>query len=633
MRDWISVKRAFRSAALLLLAAAAFAQPKNELRAVWLTNVASNVLTSDQNIVEAMDYLASIGINVVFPVVYNSGYTLYPSKVMNDHFGIPVYPNASYSSRDFLDRLVIEAHRNGIEVIPWFEYGFSTSYSLNGGHILAKYPSWALKDNTGALVVDNGFDWMSPLHPGPQNLMISLMTEVMDKYDVDGVQGDDRLPAMPVEGGYDSATVALYKAEHLGASPPASFNNADWMRWRADKLNEFLARVRDSVKVRGQNMILSVSPAPYYWGYNQLLQDSKSWVQMGLLDNVIPQLYQYNLSDFNYAMNTTWNDVGQYAPNVFSSGILARVGSYNVDTTFLGQMLNASRAKGAKGECFFFYEGLRANSNRIGNYLKNNFYQSTSTVPFRNGKVWIPKAAIVNETDPGIAQSGTWYEYLMKGYAGSIIRASDSVKNAELRYSVAVPTSAFYDIFAFRTPNTPWTQNARYTLYSDTDSAVVIVDQSDLSKKGWYKLGTVYLTSGNRTVLKLDNSLVESGKFVVSDAVMLMLNRRRSPNVVLGAEESIENNAMLPRSAELMHNFPNPFNPSTEIGFRIAQRGHVLLTVYDLLGRTVATLVDEQRSAGTYSVRFNATELSSGIYFYSLRIGGATITKKMTLIK
>ncbi|MFZ4621768.1 MAG: family 10 glycosylhydrolase, partial [Bacteroidota bacterium] len=609
------------------------AQPKNELRAVWMTNVASNVLTSDQNIVEAMDYLASIGINVVFPVVYNSGYTLYPSKIMNDLFGVAAYPSSAYNTRDFLDRLVIEAHRNGIEVIPWFEYGFSTSYSANGGHILAKYPSWALKDNAGALIVDNGFDWMSPLNPAPQNFMLSLMTEVMDNYNVDGVQGDDRLPAMPVEGGYDSATVALYKIEHLGANPPSSFSDADWMRWRADKLTEFLGRVRDSVKVRGKNMILSVSPAPYYWGYAQLLQDSKSWVQQGLLDNVIPQLYQYNIGDFNYALNTTWNDVGQYGPNVFSSGILARVGSYNVDTTFLGQMMNAGRTKGAKGECFFFYEGIRANSNRVGTYLKNNFYQTSAAVPFRNGKVWIPKAAIVNETDAGVAKNGVWSEYLMKGYSGSIIRASDSVKNAELRYSFTVPASAFYDVYTYRTPNTPWTKNARYTLISESDSSSVIVDQSDLVKKGWFKLGTVYLTAGNRTALKLDNSLIEPGKYVVADAAMLMINRRRSPDVVLGVNAPQSERTSIPQTAELSRNYPNPFNPTTQIEYTIAEKGEVQVSVYDLLGRQTAILVNEQKGPGTYSLRFDAHGLASGTYFYSLRTNSEIITRRMVLIK
>lgn len=623
----------YRIVLVVFLCGLITAQPKNELRAVWMTNVASNVLTSDQNIVEAMDYLASVGINVVFPVVYNSGYTLYPSKVMKDLFGVAAFPSSAYNTRDFLDRLVIEAHRNGIEVIPWFEYGFATSYSASGGHILAKFPSWALKDNTGALIVDNGFDWMSPLQPGPQNFMLSLMTEVIDSYNVDGVQGDDRLPAMPVEGGYDSATVALYASEHLGGTPPAAFSNADWMRWRADKLNAYLARVRDSVKVRGKNVILSVSPAPYYWGYAQLLQDSKSWVQLGLIDNVIPQLYQYNISDFNYALNTTWNDVGQYGPALFSSGILARVGSYNVDTTFLGQMLTAARAKGSKGECYFFYEGIRANNNTVGTYLKNKFYSSPATPPFRAGKVWIPKGTIVNETDPGATRTGTWSEYLMKGFAGSVIRASDSVKNAVVRYSFSVPATAYYDVFTYRTPNTPWTKNARYTLISDTDSSTVIVDQSDLTKKGWFKAGTVRLTAGSRTALTLDNTLVEPGTYAVADAAMLMINRRRSPDVVLAVDGNGSTPVSVPHTTELSLNYPNPFNPSTRIDYRIAAKGPVRLTVCDVLGRVVSVPVDAVQEAGAHSCTFDASGLSSGTYFYSLRTGSEQMTRRMVLLK
>ena len=83
--------------------------------------------------------------------------------------------------------------------------------------------------------------------------MLSLVTEVIDKYDVDGVQGDDRLPAMPVEGGYDSVTVAIYQSEHGGANPPNNPGDPNWKRWRADKLNEFFWRMRDSVKVRGSS--------------------------------------------------------------------------------------------------------------------------------------------------------------------------------------------------------------------------------------------------------------------------------------------------------------------------------------------------------------------------------------------
>ena len=93
---------------------------------------------------------------------------------MDSLFNAPTIPDASFQNRDFLDRLVIEAHRVGIEVIPWFEFGFSSSYSLNGGHIVAKFPTWALKNNQGNLVVKNGFDWLSGINPEVQNYMLSL---------------------------------------------------------------------------------------------------------------------------------------------------------------------------------------------------------------------------------------------------------------------------------------------------------------------------------------------------------------------------------------------------------------------------------------------------------------------------
>ena len=627
--------------AFLVLISILEAQEKSELRAVWLTNVDSNVLSTDQNISDAMDYLASIGVNVVFPVVYNKGYTLYPSATMSKLFNAPVLPNSPFVNRDYLERIVIEAHRNGIEVIPWFEFGFATSYSLNGGHILAKYPAWALKNVSGNLIVDNGFDWMSAINPDAQNFMLSLMMEVLDNYGVDGVQGDDRLPAMPVEGGYDSVTVQIYKSENSGQPPPADNFNAAWMRWRADKLTQYLSRLRDSVKVRGKNVILSMSPTPYYWGYRELLQDSKTWAQQGLVDNLIPQLYQYTISDYNYALNTTWNDVGQYNPKVFAAGVLAKVGTYVVDTLLLGQMLNANRTKAVKGECLFFYEGLRASSDRVGNFMKRNFYQTPAVPPYRDGKRWIPKAKIVNETDDAAVKSGAWLVYQMKGYQGAIYRTDDTARTVAIRYSFLVDNSAFYDVYTFSTPNTPWTQQASYTVYGDRDSLKITVDQSDLAKKGWCKIGTVFLSAGSRSVVKLDNSKLEPGKYLVADAVMLQLNRRLSPNVIVSVKEPDATINVVPKSFELGNSYPNPFNPTTNFEFRIANFELVTLKVFDVLGREICTLVNEVRPAGVYHVRWDASSLPSGVYFYRLCAGDASTssarglveTKKMILAK
>lgn len=82
-----------------------------------------------------------------------------------------------------------------------------------------------------------------------------------------------------------------------------------------------------------------------------------------------------------------------------------------------------------------------------------------------------------------------------------------------------------------------------------------------------------------------------------------------------------------------LSNYPNPFNPSTVIKYELTQNTTVRLQVFDMLGREVVTLVDEQQSAGEYSATFDASMLSSGNYIYRLQVGSQVVTKQMTLIK
>ncbi len=89
----------------------------------------------------------------------------------------------------------------------------------------------------------------------------------------------------------------------------------------------------------------------------------------------------------------------------------------------------------------------------------------------------------------------------------------------------------------------------------------------------------------------------------------------------------------LPEQFSLEQNYPNPFNPSTTIKYSIPTSEFVSLKVYDVLGNEVATLVNEEKPAGSYEVNFNAAKLSSGIYFYTLHAGSHTQTKKLILLK
>jgi hypothetical protein len=96
---------------------------------------------------------------------------------------------------------------------------------------------------------------------------------------------------------------------------------------------------------------------------------------------------------------------------------------------------------------------------------------------------------------------------------------------------------------------------------------------------------------------------------------------------------SIKNLNNIPAAYNLNQNYPNPFNPVTRIIYDIPKQGLVNLRIFDLLGREVKTLVNEVKAAGSYSIDYNAAELSSGIYIYRLECNGFADTKRMILLK
>ena len=96
---------------------------------------------------------------------------------------------------------------------------------------------------------------------------------------------------------------------------------------------------------------------------------------------------------------------------------------------------------------------------------------------------------------------------------------------------------------------------------------------------------------------------------------------------------NLDDTKNLPTDFVLQQNYPNPFNPTTIISFSIPSSTFTSLKVYDVLGNEVATLVNEEKPAGSYEINFNASSLSSGTYFYKLQAGSFMETKKMILLK
>ncbi|MBK7867010.1 MAG: family 10 glycosylhydrolase [Ignavibacteriales bacterium] len=146
-------------------------------------------------------------------------------------------------------------------------------------------------------------------------------------------------PAMPIEGGYDSVTVSIYKSENNGQNPPVNFYDQGWKRWRADKLSSFLKRWRDSVKTRSENYILSVAPSVYPWGLDNYLQDSKTWVDSSLIDNFIPQLYRTDIISYRFELGSALNYISPSKRDIFFAGVLAKAGSYVITQQLLKESI------------------------------------------------------------------------------------------------------------------------------------------------------------------------------------------------------------------------------------------------------------------------------------------------------
>jgi hypothetical protein len=134
-------------------------------------------------------------------------------------------------------------------------------------------------------------------------------------------------------------------------------------------------------------------------------------------------------------------------------------------------------------------------------------------------------------------------------------------------------------------------------------------------------------TAGSCTVLHdrdNDGDMDMTGIDEWVDSLFLFTN---DPSVNVEEEENV------PDDFYLSQNYPNPFNPATKIEFRIKNLGFVSLKVFNVLGNEIATLVNEEKHVGKYDVNFNATGLSSGMYFYTLKAGSHSETKKMVLLK
>ncbi|MBI1932431.1 MAG: T9SS type A sorting domain-containing protein [Ignavibacteriales bacterium] len=125
-------------------------------------------------------------------------------------------------------------------------------------------------------------------------------------------------------------------------------------------------------------------------------------------------------------------------------------------------------------------------------------------------------------------------------------------------------------------------------------------------------------------------TLAISGSYLFAGADQSGVWRRSLSELITGINNKTE---YLPFKFSLSQNYPNPFNPTTTISYQLPEKSIVTLKVYDILGREIAELVNETKDAGNHEATFDASNLSSGIYYYQIKAGDFVQSKKILLIK
>ncbi len=326
----------------------------------------SSFMTYD-NIVASVNLLDELNFNCIFvcgwaqtKVAWNSAVlkknTTYSSEAAGN-----MYANYSGGSSDALADLISVAHSKGIKVILWMEYGFM--HAAGGVNmsdpLLAAHPDWMGINSEGKHANYNGSDYyLNAYNPEVREFMLALMEEALDLYpELDGIQGDDRMPAMPRNAGYDEATKALYKRE-TGRDVPSNNEDAAWVRWRLDVLNGFADDMAERFRAKKKDCIVCFAPNKYPWCETNLMQDWPSWIKSGAADFVTVQFYVLGsyMDDVSKSMGYVRQNTDKSILN--PAMILKNGGTIMAENTLVSQ-LQYNRAVGTCGESQFWFDGLK----------------------------------------------------------------------------------------------------------------------------------------------------------------------------------------------------------------------------------------------------------------------------------
>ncbi|MBX9785584.1 MAG: family 10 glycosylhydrolase [Chitinophagaceae bacterium] len=571
--------------------------PKRELRGAWIATYvnldwpANSSQTPDQEragFISLLNTLQQTGINAVYVQIRSECDAMYASSLepwsasLTGTQGTP--PSPLYDPLQFM---ITECRARGIEFHAWLNpfraiNNFNNISNFASNHIAKLRPEWLLAQGTYRI--------LDPGIPAVRDYVISVVMDVVRRYDVDGIHFDDYFYPYPSQGG--SPAPPRFNDDVTFATYPNGFTNQN--DWRRNNINVFVQRTYDSIKNAKPWVKFGIAPFGIWrnsssdpvngsatnglQSYSDIFADTRYWLQNGLPDYVTPQVYwSIGFSVANYGILTPW-----WNNNAFGRHIYIGHAAYKINADADANWANPSQInnqirlnrqqQNVFGSTFF----------RTGNIIANPLFFRDSLVQYMY-------------TKPALLPTMNWRDNTAPQPASNL-SATVTGNNVQLNWTKTPATSNELD------------KARQYVVYRFNTATIDVNDVNAVQ----------FITPNDINASYTDNNLFPGTYYYVVTA----LDRFHNESVVSNTATAtvLATSVTSPELRALnLRNYPNPFRSSTQISFDLLKPMNVSIKLFDMNGREVMQLMNSYLMAGKQTLMFNAEKLLPGVYYITMQ--------------
>jgi uncharacterized lipoprotein YddW (UPF0748 family) len=472
----------------------------HEFRGVWFSQNTAIEFSPD-SLDRLFKQFADAGFNAVFPRVWYRGGTIYPSDVV-EAAGGPRQLSV-FRSGDPLPILIETAHRYGLEVHAWMEYGFMMSPG-GVGAILTANPEWKILSKDSLSYEDTiygRFYWADPANPEVRQFLVDLHREVAEKYpDIDGIH-TDRLRFPNDEFSYTTAARERFQDETGGPDPVTiSRGTADWntwVRWRREQTALAQKDIYEAVKSVREDITVSAAVVPPYMiGPGQeKLQYWPDWTANGYVDILIPMLYlpDGSFPDQFASARSLAGDFEAVYPGIAYQHGMAAGGNIAGANQSLAYQIRHTRAVPIEGYVLW-YQGYLVDYNVLS-FLQDEVQNDIAAIPQRE-RVISPK------TQHLLHRTGTWNE--QPGGPWESYYIAESEASTSLTWEFSFPYYGIYEIHVWVDGAESYAAVAKYNIYINNVETDTYSISHDQLVSGWRYIGDIILSAHDKAIIELD---------------------------------------------------------------------------------------------------------------------------------